>query len=118
MSSRCNAEYDALILYRISKDEQTNLYIDTDDDSIKNFLENYFDRYQGFQSDPPDDSLYTILDNISSSWEDLVGEEIKEIEADERGRRGDTTHKMLLAALSHLGYPNYYEDVNLIGHKY
>ena len=37
--TRCNAEYDALILYRISKDEQTNLYIDTDDDSIENFLQ-------------------------------------------------------------------------------
>ena len=77
-----------------------------------------FDRYQGFQSDPPDDSLYTILDNYFIQLGRPSGKEIKEMELDERGRRGDTTHKMLLAALSHLGYPNYYEDVNLIGHKY
>ena len=44
--------------------------------------------------------------------------QIKELPLNNRGRRGDTDHKMLWKALEDIGRPEYYEDADLIGREY
>jgi hypothetical protein len=47
-----------------------------------------------------------------------TGEQVRALPLNERGRRGDTDHKMLYDALSATGYSEFYEDANLIGNIY
>jgi hypothetical protein len=88
-----------------------------DDDSIDNFLK-AFTRYQGLQSDCPNEKLYEELDEYFRRQNLPLGHEIRQLPLNERGRRGNTNHLMLWTALSAIERSAYYEDSNLIGHIY
>lgn len=115
----CQAEYSVMILSKLSKDgthisNNGNL----DDESIDNFLRGFV-RYQGLQSrEHLNDALFSELDNYFIQHGRPTGDEIKHLPLNNRGRRGDTTHKMLWTALSYIGRSELYEDTNLIGHLY
>jgi hypothetical protein len=117
-NDECRTEHNVIILAKLAKDgSRINTCSSTDDESIDNFLR-AFTRFQGLQQDHPDDSLYIELDNYFARHDRPSGDEIKRLPLNERGRRGDTNHKMLWNALSQIGRSEYYEDANLIGHLY
>ena len=61
--SECLTEHSAIILTKLPKDSaRINTNNNADDESIDNFLRAFI-RYQGVQSDHPDDSLYDELDD-------------------------------------------------------
>ena len=114
----CQTEHDIIILAKLTKDSaRINISNTTDDESIENFLR-AFDRYQGLRSDYPHESLYQELDEYFIRNDRPTGEQIKQLPLNDRGRRGDTNHKMLWSALSAIDRSEYYENANLIGHIY
>lgn len=113
----CYTEHNTVILTKQNKDGTRINTLNTDDDSIDNFLRGFM-RYQGLQPDQPDESLYERLDEYFELHDRPSGDEIKKLPLNERGRRGDTDHKMLWAALKAIDCSGYYEDANLIGHQY
>lgn len=114
----CQTEHDQIILAKLAKDgSRINTNNNTDDESIDNFMRAFI-RYQGLQLDQPDDSLESELDEYFVRNGRPTGEEIRKLPLNSRGKRGDTNHKMLWSALSAIGRSEYYEDANLIGHKY
>lgn len=112
----CRTEHDVLIVAKMTKDHVTSVS-NPQDESIDNFLR-AFNRYQGLQSERPDESLYEQLDEYFISRGLPTGREVREMELNSRGRRGDTNHAMLRKALSKTKNSGYYEDVNLIAHIY
>ncbi|CAH6420814.1 Divergent Poxvirus Late Transcription Factor VLTF3 like [uncultured virus] len=114
----CQTEHNVIIMAKLAKDgSRINTSSTTDDESIDNFLRAFI-RYQGLQPDRPDDSIYDELDFYFSRHDRPSGAQIRELPLNERGRRGDTNHKMLWNALSQIGRSEYYEDANYIGHVY
>lgn len=114
----CQTEHSVVITTKLPKDSsRINMNSSMEDESIENFLR-AFTRYQGLQSDRPDEKIYAKLDEYFARNGRPTGEEIKQLPLDERGFRGDTNHKMLWDALSHIGHSEYYESTNLIGHLY
>lgn len=114
----CQTEHNVIILSKLAKDgSRINTNNANTDESIDNFLR-AFVRYQGLQPDIPDESLYCELDEYFAQIDRPLGEEIRKLPLNSRGRRGDTNHKMLWNALSEIGRAGYYEDANLIGHIY
>lgn len=114
----CLTEHDVIILNKLAKDgARINTNNNTDDESIDNFLR-AFVRYQGLQPEQPDDSVYDELDDYFIKHDRPTGDMIRNLPLNNRGRRGDTDHKMLWNALSQIGRSEYYEDANLIGHIY
>lgn len=114
----CQTEHNVIITTKLSKDNaRININSNLEDESIDNFLR-AFTRYQGLQCDQPDEKIYEKLDDYFTRNGRPSGEEIRYLEIDRRGFRGDTNHKMLWDALSHVGHSEYYEDTNLIGHIY
>jgi hypothetical protein len=115
---QCQTEHGIIILAKLAKDgARINVSNTTDDESIENFMR-AFNRYQGLQSDPPHESLYEELDAYFTRIDRPIGAEIRKQPLNERGRRGDTNHKMLWAALSEIDRSEYYEHANLIGRVY
>lgn len=114
----CQTEHTSIILTKLAKDwARINMNSTSDDESIENFMR-VFIRYQGLQQDQPSFSLYEELDKHFERLGRPTGAEIRKLPLNERGRRGDTTHKMLWNVLSQIGHSESYEDVNLIGHVY
>jgi uncharacterized Zn finger protein (UPF0148 family) len=114
----CQTEHAVIITTKLSKDSaRINMNTNMEDESIDNFLR-AFTRYQGLQPDQPDEKIYAKLDEYFVRNGRATGKEIKQLQLDRRGFRGDTNHKMLWDALSHIGHSEYYEDTNLIGHLY
>lgn len=114
----CQTEHNVIIQTKMAKDgSRINSSGSTDDESIDNFLRAFI-RYHGLQTDEPDESIYKELDEYFDVHDRPSGAEIRKLPLNERGRRGDTDHKMLWAALSHIGRSEYYEDTNLIGNRY
>ena len=114
----CQTEHNVIILTKLAKDgSRINTANSTDDESIDNFLRAFI-RYQGLQTDHPDEGLYEELDLYFARHDRPSGDKIKMLPLNSRGRRGDTDHKMLWTALSQIGRSEYYEDANLIGHLY
>lgn len=114
----CQTEHNMTILTKLSKDgSRLNINNSTDDESIENFIKAFI-RYQGLQPDQPDDILYDELDDYFERHDRPLGDEIKQLPLNSRGRRGDTDHQMLWNALSQIGRSEYYEDANLIGNIY
>jgi len=81
-------------------------------------FEKAIDRYQGNQINKVPDDLYQSFNKHFTSQNFPAADEVKQLPANERGRRGSTTHRMLWDALAITGYSDYYEDSNLIGHNY
>ena len=117
-NEECQTEHNVIIMTKLAKDgSRINTSGNADDESIDNFLR-ALTRFQGLQQDRPDDSLYDELDAYFARHDRPSGSQIRELPLNERGRRGDTNHKMLWNALSQIGRSEYYEDANLIGHIY
>jgi hypothetical protein len=117
-NEECGVEHNSYAAIKVSKDNnRINTYTSTEDETIDNFLK-AFVRYQGLESDRPDESLYEALDVEFAKYGRPSGAEIRKLPLNSRGRRGDTNHKMLLKALSDIRRSEYYEHVNLIGHIY
>lgn len=116
-SPECNTEHTVILLTKFPKDEmRLGANLPAEDESIDNFIR-AFTRYQGLQQDIRDDSLYEDLDEYFKRYGRPSGEEVRKLPLNAKGRRGDTNHKMLWDALSHIGR-GLYEDANLIGHNY
>lgn len=115
----CYTEHDIIITHKNYKDVDHNnvKYSNSTDDSIDNFIKTFM-KYQGLQPNHLPETIYDDLDNYFANLGRPLGDEIKNLPLNNRGRRGDTNHKMLWKALSELGYSEYYEDANLIGHIY
>lgn len=114
----CFTEHSVIITAKLSKDgARINMNTNLEDESIENFLR-AFTRYQGLQCEQPDEKVYEKLDKYFTRNGRPTGAQIRELPLDSRGLRGDTNHKMLWDALSHIGHSEYYEDTNLIGHVY
>jgi len=117
-NNECLTEHEVLIKTKSRKDGNRILSINNnDDESIENFMR-AFNRYQGLQSDKPNNKLFEELDEYFIRHGRPIGEEIKKCKLNRRGRTGDTNHKMLWTALSQINRSEYYEDANLIGHMY
>ncbi len=115
---QCLTEHDVIITMKSAKDgARINTNNMSEDESIDNFLRAFI-RYQGVQTDVPPDSVYEELDDYFIRHGRPIGAEIQKCPLNARGRRGDTTHKMLWSALSQIGRSDYYEHANLIGHNY
>lgn len=114
----CHTEHNVIITAKLAKDgARINTNNSSEDESIDNFLRAFI-RYQGLQTDIPPDSLYEELDEYFQRHGRPCGEEIRQLPINNRGRKGDTNHKMIWSALSQIGRAEYYEDANLIGHIY
>lgn len=117
----CGAQQDPPHACRSIREKPSNS-IENTDDSIDNFLRAFY-RYQGIQSVSQNsskikDDVYKALDNYFIRISAPIGEEIKKLPLNARGRRGNTNHTMLWEALGLTGYGEYYEHANLIGHNY
>jgi hypothetical protein len=113
----CDTENNTINMTKSGKDGlRVNMAHPFEDESIENFLKAFY-RYQGLQ-DPPDPIIYQKLDAYFRQFGMPTGDEIKQLPLNKRGRRGMTDHKMLEVALSNIGHPEHYEDINLIGHLY
>ncbi len=117
---KCRTEHDTVIMTKLSKDGSRINTINTcEDESIDNFLKAFI-RYQGLQTDFPhdEDKVYKELDDYFARNDFPLGHEIRALPLNNKGRRGNTNHKMLWDALSHIGRSEYYEHANLLGHRY
>lgn len=113
----CRTEHNTIITCKLTKDLPRASTSCFEDESIENFIRAFI-RYQGLQSEHPDEKLYIKLDHFFILHDRPTGEQIKQLPLNSRGRRGDTSHKMLWDALSKIGCSKYYEDANLIGYIY
>ena len=114
----CQTEHNVIIMVKLAKDGvRINSSSSTDDESVENFKK-ALTRYQGLQSDVPDESIYDELDAYFKLHGCPTGAHIRQLPLNEHGRRGDTNHRMLWDALSKIGRSEHYEDTNYIGHRY
>lgn len=113
----CQTEHDDIILHKLASDGSRINITTYSKESIENFMKAFI-RYQGLQTDRPPDSIYVKLDNYFRKYSKPLGEEIRNLPLNERGRRGNTDHKMLWTALGDIGQSEYYKHANLIAHVY
>jgi hypothetical protein len=108
-----------MIVWKLSKDNSNSSGSNNVvDESIDNFIRAFI-RYQGLQPrDHITQELFDQLDQYFIQNGRPIGENIRKLPLNKRGKRGDTNHKMLWTALSHINRSELYEDTNLIGHLY
>lgn len=114
MCPNCKTDQPVASTTKITKDTKIN-NSSCSDESLDNFYRAFI-RFQGLQSDVPPDALYEKLDNYFISKGRPPASEIRKLPPNEHGLTGDTTHKMLWAALAAIGESAHYENANLIGH--
>lgn len=114
----CQTEHNIYITAKLAKDN-TRISSTTvvGDESFENF-DKAFLEYQGLQQDPPPHSICEELDAYFISKGRPSGAKISAMPLNSRGRRYDTTPKMLWDALSSIGRSEYYKDTNYIGKIY
>lgn len=113
----CQTEHNMIITHKICKDGSRVTVANNNDDSIDNFMRAFI-RYQGLQSERPPESIYSKLDDYFINLGQPSSKEIMNLPLNEKGKRGETDHKMLWIALSNIGYSEYYKHSNYIGHIY
>lgn len=74
--------------------------------------------FQGKQTNKIPDDLYRSLDEYFKNYNLPSAEEIRARPLNAHGRREGTTRAMLAKALHDIERTSYYDDINLIGHKY
>lgn len=103
VSSQMN-ENTSLSQYRGNYDDRDNFY--------KSLL-----RTEGKQNKQISEDLFDRLDKYFESFRLPLGEEIRALPLNEKGRKDGTNLKMLYHALEKIRYSNY-EDANLIANRY
>jgi hypothetical protein len=110
----CKTDHQVILNKKIAYDSAVqNCNADND---MENFMKTLL-RYEGLQQSPPA-IIYTKLDTYFQERGFPPASEIKLLPYNMDGRKGNTNREMLCNALSHIGYSDYYEDCNLIGHIY
>lgn len=115
----CQTEHQSLTTNRLSRDPlRINTNQNSEDETSDNFIKALI-RYEGLQSaEHIDEKLFVKLDAYFKMHGCPSSEEIKTMPLNDRGRRGDTTHKMLWTALSKIKCSEFLNDTNLIAHLY
>ena len=104
------------ILMSKNKPENKNTHTNRDE-GLENFLF-AFDCYRGVKYEPLSETFIKKLNAYFSGKGALIGEQVKLLPLNKKGRRGNTNPKMLWEALSKIGYSRYYKYTNYIAHKY
>jgi len=123
--AKCGLEKPIYISSSQSKESTKTATSQRNDyNNLDNFVKAFM-RYQGLQSNEPPKELFDALDVYFRPKEtegvtalDLRGETVRKLPLQSNRRRGRTDHQMLYKALADTGYTDYYEDANLIGHRY
>jgi predicted Zn-ribbon and HTH transcriptional regulator len=110
----CHTEHQSIINKKFTYDTKIN-YTNSEND-IDNFMKALM-RYEGLQEKPPL-IIYEKLDTYFKERGLMTSKEIKSLPYNSNGKKGNTNREMLCNALSAIGYSDYYEDSNLIGHIY
>lgn len=76
------------------------------------------DKFEGKSGQKPPDEIFQKLDEFFISKGKPSGEEVRNLDLLENGKKKDTNKKLLLFALESTGYSDYYDDSNLIAHIY
>lgn len=113
MCGVCHAENPVTFNNRVIREDLT--HIQAKDDSMSNF-ESALRKYMGLQ-DPPPQSLIDRLNDYMKSRNYPTSEQVWDLPLDEYSKRGNTSCRMIIDALSSLKEVKYYEDVHLIGAK-
>ncbi len=114
----CQAEHPIFITAKLAKDSmRINTTAVVGDESYENF-DKAFLEYQGLQDDPPPPSICDELDAYFISKGRPSGAQIRAMPLNSRGRRYDTTPRMLWDTLSIIGQSQYYKDAYYIGKIY
>ncbi len=111
----CGAIQRKLVYNKFSKDE--NKFESHEDESIENFEKAFYD-YMGICTNRIPPVLYKELDDYFSSKKMPIGKDVMLLPLERNGRRGNTNAKMLRNALSQIGRPAFYKNVNHIGSMY
>jgi hypothetical protein len=99
-------------LYKTDTFSSKNEYNDEDN------FEKALMRYQGKQPDKIPDTLFEDLDAYFSARGFPTSEEIRALEPNAKGRKPGTSLPILYKALQETDNSTFYEDANLIAHKY
>lgn len=114
--SVCGAERQLIVPGAQNKESARTSSQRNDYNNWENFYKAFL-RYQGLQPTEIPNELFEALDAyfqpLGLSRHQLADQPILE-----NGRRLKTDHVILYTALEEIGYTEYYEDANLIGHKY
>jgi hypothetical protein len=110
----CKTDHQLILNKKIAYDNVVQNY--NSDNDMENFMKTLL-RYEGLQQSPPN-IIYTKLDTYFSERGMTPAAEIRLLPHNSDGKKGTTNREMLCNALSHIGYSDYYEDCNLIGHIY
>jgi predicted Zn-ribbon and HTH transcriptional regulator len=111
---KCKTYHQAL-LNKINLCDVKIQYINCDKD-MENFSK-ALTRYEGLQ-DKPNKIIYQKLDCYFKERGLPTSDEIKKLPYNDENKKGNTNREMLCKALLYIGYSEYYEDTNLIGHIY
>jgi len=115
--NNCQTEHSVILYNKTSKDASHISNTSTQiDDSIDNFMQ-AFDRYSGIQSEPAD-FIYRELDSYFTKYNLPTKNQTKNIPKDRRGHKLGTSQKLMAAALNELGRSEFYQDIQLLCHKY
>lgn len=110
----CKTDHQLILNKKISYDNNIQTY--TTDNDMENFIKT-LSRYEGLQQSPPN-IIYNKLDIYFKERGFMNANDIKQLPYNTDGKKGNTNREMLCNALSNIGYSDYYEDFNLIGHIY
>ena len=116
--SNCNATFQTVIYTKTAKDSDRITASKTEDESLENFIKAFY-RKQGLKYNENINEICKELDEYCKKTPGLLlGEEIRALPLDNRGRKEFTNLVMLQKQLSEIGRNSAYEDANLIAHKY
>lgn len=114
----CYATYKTVIYNKTAKDSDRITCIKTEDESLENFIKSFY-RKQGLKSGDNIDDVCQELESYSEVTPGIIsGAEIRNLPLNVRGKKNGTNLVMLQKQLYNISRNNYYEDANLIAHKY
>lgn len=109
----CKTDHQVIMNKKPSYD--SNIQNACEGNDMNNFIKT-LTRYEGLQAPLPN-ILYEKLEIYFKERGMPSAEEIRKLPYNEQGKKGNTNRETLCTALSNIGYSEYYEDFNLIGHK-
>lgn len=114
----CFATYKTVLYTKTAKDCDRITSIKTEDESLENFTKAFL-RKQGLKYGDEIDKVCEELEEYSKNTPGITpGHIIRSKPLNSRGTKDGTDFIMLYKQLYNISRNNYYEDVNLIAHKY